>query len=98
MYNMDNDIDKQSIVNELYSMNYFDNEDDNQIDLFNLSLYKKLNNNFPELMKNIDLEDMDYIIERFNSFAKFKKVFLWPMGTINPPAPSIKVTFLFLLL
>lgn len=74
MYNMSDktdgktDQEKQSIVNQINQLNLFENNYD-----FNYKLFQKLNKSFPKLMKHIDLEDMDYIIDRFNLTEKFKK-------------------------
>ena len=67
MYNhMD---DKQSILNDLQMMNFFGDsteETTNKHNNFQIKLFKQLKYNFPKLMTNISLDDMDYIITNFN--------------------------------
>ena len=77
MYNISENMNnKQSIINKINIMNYFDEDSssEEEINRFNISLYNQLNNNFPYLMKTIKIEDMDYLIEKFNLNNKNKNI------------------------
>ena len=64
MYNMNDEIDKQSILNDLESINFFNNNEISKN--FVQNLYNQLMNNFPYLMQNVNIDEMEFLIEQFD--------------------------------
>ena len=64
MYNMEDEIDKQSLLNELEDLDFFKS---NVISHeFVQNLHYQLTNNFPSLMQNVNINEMEFLITQFN--------------------------------